>query len=104
MEKNFTHDCETCQFLGAVTLDGKTADLYYCKGEPTIIARFSDEGGDYASGLCFGKVAIAKMINGDNICNQFLGVAYLLAMAQNLNMHDKYSMSEKSLVELIQSV
>ena len=46
----FTHDCDACTFLG--TYD--EADLYHC-GQggriPTVIARYSSEGPDYASGL-----------------------------------------------------
>jgi hypothetical protein len=39
----FVHDCESCKWLG--TFAG--ADLYMCN--TFIIARFSDEDGDYAS-------------------------------------------------------
>lgn len=67
----FTHDCEKCDYLGSITFPAvylddndkeytkqKAADLYCClaknqsKGEAenkTIVARFSDEGADYAS-------------------------------------------------------
>lgn len=57
----FTHDCEECIFLGsALSKDiepgsrERVADLYFCAFEPTVIARFSDEGGDYSSGIAFG--------------------------------------------------
>lgn len=53
----FTHDCTCCVYLG----QSEGADLYFC-GSPgrsnvftTIIARFSSEGRDYASGWIFGK-------------------------------------------------
>lgn len=50
----FRHDCEHCVFLGVF----ETADLYYCleQGDtPTVLARFSDEGSDYKSGLMFAE-------------------------------------------------
>lgn len=63
----FTHDCQKCDYLGSITFparyinkEGKEytkpqeADLYCCGSEKShegksIIARFSSEGGDYAS-------------------------------------------------------
>lgn len=51
----FTHDCARCRFLGFTSVAGRYADLYYCGGrEKTVIARYSDDGPDYASGLPFG--------------------------------------------------
>jgi hypothetical protein len=44
------HDCARCTFLGRF----KSADLYHCMQfgtMPTVIARYSSEGADYASGL-----------------------------------------------------
>jgi hypothetical protein len=49
-QPRYEHYCRTCEFLGQY----KEFDLYYCSNEPTIIARYSDEGGDYGSGLVFG--------------------------------------------------
>lgn len=48
----FRHDCSRCVFLGVF----EDADLYACKNEieATVIARFSDEGGNYSSGIAFG--------------------------------------------------
>lgn len=48
----FEHDCDACKFLGNV----KGWDLYWCSqgGGPnisTVIARFSDSGPDYISGM-----------------------------------------------------
>lgn len=54
----FTHDCERCTFLGR-HLGEQVADLYvHTDGPmPTVIARYSDEGSDYNSGLAFvGKI------------------------------------------------
>lgn len=45
----FQHDCDQCIPLGMTS----RADLYFCPKEPTVIARYSDEGGDYSSGICF---------------------------------------------------
>ncbi len=47
----FCHDCTRCTFLGGFD----AADLYFCCGslETTVIARYSDEGSNYASGMAF---------------------------------------------------
>jgi len=50
----FKHDCNTCVPLG----EFNEYDLYYCPNEPTVIARFSDDGPDYKSGLEFAKKGI----------------------------------------------
>jgi len=42
----FEHNCDVCTFLS--TIGGM--DVHVCKGaDPSIIARFSSEGSDYAS-------------------------------------------------------
>lgn len=47
----FTHDCESCRFLGHY--DGN--DLYYCHPKtqllPTVVARFGDDGPEYTSAV-----------------------------------------------------
>jgi hypothetical protein len=46
----YEHDCDVCSFLG----QHGDADLYVCsfsKRPQTVIARYSDEPHDYASGL-----------------------------------------------------
>lgn len=56
------HDCTRCEFLGRYLFDGEWFDLYHCDqaiGGPTVIARFSDQGRDYCSGLCFGQAHAA---------------------------------------------
>lgn len=47
----YVHDCNCCAFLGHAF----KSDLYFCPqdGYPTVIARHSDEGPDYTSGLVF---------------------------------------------------
>lgn len=64
----YEHDCATCTFLGR---DG-SADLYFCPNGPTVIARFSNDGSDYVSGLVFA----ARI--------PYLGRAVALATARNL--------------------
>jgi hypothetical protein len=43
----YDHDCEACTFLGQYN----QYDLYYCHSEPTVIARYANEGAAYTSGL-----------------------------------------------------
>lgn len=48
----YKHDCECCKPLGEFGI----YDLYFCKQggfEDTVIARFSSDGPDYKSGICF---------------------------------------------------
>ena len=49
----FTHNCDSCTFLGAdIDTDTKTeVDMYFCSqnGIPTIIMRYGDNGEDYIS-------------------------------------------------------
>lgn len=57
----YQHDCTRCTFLGrfhyahpAYTREPKEVDLYHCTQGghvPTVIARYSDEPGDYSSGM-----------------------------------------------------
>jgi hypothetical protein len=62
----FVHDCRLCTFLGRYNgpehpdTPARDADLYVCsraavdpKKATTVIARFSSEGSEYASGLAF---------------------------------------------------
>ena len=56
MNASFTHDCDCCKFLGTY----KKHDLYFCVQDgvlPTLIARYSNDGPDYISGLSFAKVS-----------------------------------------------
>ena len=64
----FQHDSDCCTFLG--TLDG--VDMYFCDvGKPaTVLARFSDEGPDYVSGI-----PIAQMMRADGTLNVKCGTA-----------------------------
>ena len=46
----FKHDCEHCKLLG----EFNEADLYFCDTPltgVTVVARYSDEGSDYVSGM-----------------------------------------------------
>jgi hypothetical protein len=58
----FTHDCAACMFLGRWNgpmhednnEDSRDWDLYVCQG--TVVARYSNNGPDYTSGLTFAKL------------------------------------------------
>lgn len=57
----YQHDCSRCHFLG----QHGDQDLYFCEQgqlEPTVIARHSDEPGDYDSGMysTFSDGALSK--------------------------------------------
>lgn len=63
LRAKFKHDCVRCVYLGGYTNVGERNkdcyyDLYVCsEGNmkiPTVIARFSDNGPDYNSGMAFG--------------------------------------------------
>jgi hypothetical protein len=41
----YQHDCNACKFLGHYV----GYDVYICPSNPSIIARFSDDGPDYVS-------------------------------------------------------
>lgn len=51
--KRYTHDCGECEFLGQY----KEYDLYYCEKEPTVIARYGNDGPEYMSGISFVGVS-----------------------------------------------
>ena len=54
MQPYFLHDCQSCVFLGNHTTSNGDFDLYFC-GQAgfcdTVIARYSDEGSKYMSGI-----------------------------------------------------
>jgi hypothetical protein len=49
----YKHDCKKCIYLG----DYLEYDLYFCEKEPTVIARYGNEGEEYISGLPFAKIS-----------------------------------------------
>lgn len=55
MNPHYEHDCDTCRFVGQHTdqTDGTLYDLYICPTEPNVVARYSNNGPDYTSGLEF---------------------------------------------------
>lgn len=72
----YKHDCARCRFLG----HHDNADLYYCPAEisgPTVIARFSDDGPNYQSGIYFAYGM-----------NPLLTEARRRAVAQGLTSYD----------------
>jgi hypothetical protein len=78
-EPQFEHDCPKCIYLGTTLAGGHFADLYVHPGPAagTVVARFSNEGSDYTSGLCFSYGA-----------NAALTVARLLAEQRGMLPHD----------------
>ena len=71
--RNYVHDCDHCKFVGAAILNmgssrgERVADLYVCAGDDgftAYIARLSDEGSDYISGLSdtYIKRRLVRMI------------------------------------------
>jgi hypothetical protein len=67
MKPLFKHDCDKCVFLGVY----KNHDLYYCNTEPTVIARYGDNGCEYFSGIHFTS-------------NDYLNKAKLIAIEKGL--------------------
>lgn len=47
----YDHDCDICWYLGRY----RKWDLYVCPLRPTVIARFGNDGPDYASSLAFAE-------------------------------------------------
>lgn len=78
----YVHDCDLCTFLGRATCPttGEEADLYHCVDVvgPTVIARLSDHGGDYRSGLCFARPGT------------ILGLAKARAEARGLDVTERF--------------
>lgn len=75
----FQHDCTACIFLGHF----EDHDLYYCDREPTVIARFGDDGPQYGSGLAFANHPLSDLDEacgpGSGRLTRLLRVAWLLA-------------------------
>lgn len=55
MKPVYTHDCSHCTFLGSIVSEDTTYDLYHHSSsfEETVIARFGNDGPEYASGAGF---------------------------------------------------
>ena len=52
----YEHDCESCVFLGNYENENGRYDLYYHGGDhKTVIGRYGNDGGDYSSGMVFGR-------------------------------------------------
>lgn len=72
----FEHDCDECVFLGHY----EKHDLYYCgKDIETVIARWSSDGPDYASGVPLGIIPLGKRGMYVGPAAKILRVAYLIA-------------------------
>ena len=99
MKKNHTHDCSKCIFLGNYStivnyehkpIEGKKRvyDLYYCSWEPTVIARYSDHGNDYRSGLFSSHPAIHKGIK-IALTKKLLSLSDIRQFTENYNKFKK---------------
>lgn len=55
----YEHDCDKCIFLGNYESpksgDNQLYDLYFCPGEDTVVARYGNNGWEYASGMRFSS-------------------------------------------------
>jgi len=60
----YQHDCKKCKFLGRFTSEGINYDLYFCiegnGNRPTVIARYGNEGNNYASGIMFDSPELTE--------------------------------------------
>jgi hypothetical protein len=62
-QPKFKHDCEACEFLGIFNYDGNHCDFYLCgKGySRSVIARFGNDGPEYASTPFLGCVELTSL-------------------------------------------
>lgn len=95
---NYT--CKRCELLGSVVIDKETYDLYYCNKELTIVANAGEE---YYSGNWAGEQALVRAVHGDRVGCKPLMVAYVLAMANGLDVKDRYPINKLKLIEKIYS-
>ena len=52
MKPKWKHTCAKCEYLGSMFIGSEFADWYLCNGlDPSVIARFSDEGSHYWSSM-----------------------------------------------------
>lgn len=53
LDPNYTHDCESCVYLGNFLQKGELYDLYFCgkegSGNERFVARYGNDGQDYFS-------------------------------------------------------
>lgn len=64
-QARYKHDCENCVFLGYEDY----YDLYFCpQGTiPTVIARFSNDGPDYISGMPFPYQKLGPLVKAKGL-------------------------------------
>lgn len=83
LEARLIHDCQGCTYLGSC----RGHDLYFCGtqiGDPTVIARYGDDGPEYMSGLPFGQ---RPSLRDDEDGLKALRIAYILL--SRLGLHTK---------------
>ena len=45
----YSHDCDSCLFLGAKEVEGRLYDFYFCPKTKSNIARYGADGPSYVS-------------------------------------------------------
>jgi len=82
----FKHDCKVCRFVGKLPEVPGTAtppfDVYVCPSKtlpPTLLARYGDDGDQYASLALFPEVLRRFAKNPEDV----LARAYVLAKSRN---------------------
>ncbi len=81
---HFQHTCTRCEFLGGYVYNEEYYDLYWCDqggSFPTVIARWSDEGPAYLSGIPADETLRV-------MARYCLCVAYARAKARGLPLKD----------------
>ena len=87
----FQHDCKSCTFLGRAEYGDQVYDLYYCTQGgvlPTLIARYSDKGSEYISGIGFSEPYMG-IDNKIQPPHPAMAMARLLALSKGLPLSGK---------------
>jgi len=79
MSPNYMHDCNACQFIKNITVEGVDYDVYRCPGGPWVswIARYGDYGDDYWS----MPWDVLRTIDPTEVSTPLLDAMYEIAMA-----------------------
>lgn len=102
----FKHDCERCEFLASINLPSwelnkmseQTFDLYHCPGTlgGSVIARFGDDGPEYASGDVGTVARNIGVYRGPKVPRFSVALEVAVALAENEGLIQK-QVSYKSL-------
>lgn len=91
----FKHDCENCKPLG----EFGEADLYFCDTPwigVTVVARYSDEGSDYVSGMELAKwqtTCFRRLTRNSGACRLYRHVPWNVELA----IYDRKARNEELL-------